>query len=183
MTVLFNATAAAVRQTADWTCSAAALAWVLQSVGVAANQDDVVARLGPNRIDPSIGLHDASGAGLADVARSYGLEAGNGAVDYDQVLGMAGSVPLAIGGINFYHWTGVRGRADDDLLLANPAPGYDGIYDRMSRAQFAQLGPFYGVWIVGSASSSQEAPPPRASGSLWPLLLGAGVLAWALDLI
>jgi hypothetical protein len=52
-----------------------------------------------------------------------------------------------MGGAAFYHWVGVRGRDADTLLLANPGPGWRGIHQTLTRAEFAALGPFAAVWV------------------------------------
>jgi hypothetical protein len=98
-------------------------------------------------------LQDASGGGLAKMmsASPFYLHAHSGYVTYDQILELAGQgFPMEIGGHSWYHWTGVRGRDGDNLLLANPAPGYKGISQSLTRGQAGNLGPFACVWITPS---------------------------------
>jgi hypothetical protein len=176
----FAAGTPAVRQQQNWDCSAASLAWLLDSLGRPTSEGDAIGLLGSN-INPAVGLTDATGAPLAAVLQNQGFSATNAAVGYDDVLGMAqAGTPLAIGGINYNHWTGVRGADGDDLLLANPAPGWMGVGDRMSRGQFAGLGPFYAVWIPGiSAASGAGGGLGFGTGSPGaPPGLG-GITAWA----
>jgi hypothetical protein len=102
----FNPATLTVFQTGSWQCSAASTAWVLQSLGYAHSQDDVV-----------------------------------------ELLAMAGHRPVAMGGAAFYHWVGVRGHDGETLALANPGPGWRGIHQSLTRAEFAALDPFAAVWV------------------------------------
>jgi hypothetical protein len=86
--------------------------------------------------------------GLAGVLASVGLAGRNQqTVTFDEVLLMAGRLPVVMGGAAYYHWVGVRGRYGDELQLANPAPGWRKVYQTMTRAQFGELGPFAAVWV------------------------------------
>src|SRR5260370_40163637 len=79
---------------------------------------------------------------------------------------MAGTRPVAMGGANFYHWVGVRGRDGDTLLLANPGPGWRARHQTLSRAELAALGPFAAVWVEDNARRPADAPaPPATAGS------------------
>jgi hypothetical protein len=149
----FDPNTAAVLQSGAWQCSAASTAWVLQTLGHPQSQDDVVALLGPSQINPDVGLCFGDGRALVALLHSLGLGARNGPVLFDDVLAMAGSKPLAMGGAAFYHWVGVRGRDGDTLALANPGPGYRGIHQTLSRTEFAALGPFIGVWVELTAGA------------------------------
>jgi hypothetical protein len=197
VTLLYDASVAAVLQTGNWQCSAASCAWLLDALGIFTTQDDVVAALGPDRIDPSLGLHDASGSGLVAVlADPYHVQASSAHVTFDDALRLAESGPYLLGGVGWDHWTGVRGADGSSLQLANPSPGWRGVGTSLSRDQFAQLGPFYGVWPTdvqpAPASAAFGAPPSSAapSGSpasapvpVWAWLAGGLAVAWALDLV
>jgi hypothetical protein len=143
----FNPATLTVFQTGSWQCSAASTAWVLQSLGYAHSQDDVVELLGSSQIDPQVGLHFGDGRGLVALLQSLGLTARNAFVSFDDVLAMAGHRPVAMGGAAFYHWVGVRGHDGETLALANPGPGWRGIHQSLTRAEFAALGPFAAVWV------------------------------------
>lgn len=121
---------------------------MLQSIGMDYSQDAVVALLGPDSISPAQGLHRGSGDDLVRILHNLGLKALNNWLDFDQVAALAGHYPIAIGGLAWYHWSGVRGYQDQALLLANPSPGWGNIRDVMRRAQFNDLGPFAAVWII-----------------------------------
>lgn len=143
----FNPATPAIRQTLDWTCSASSAAWLLNSMGIPATEQSVVAGLGP-RINSRVGLTDASGSGLASYLQEKGISArsANG-LTFDQVKAIAGQAPMMIGGLGWNHWTGVSGVDGDTLILANPAPGYRGVGRTLTRQQFNALGAFNGVWV------------------------------------
>jgi hypothetical protein len=143
----FDPTIPPVRQTGDWQCSACSVAWMLCSVGRRVSQEEVCQLLGPSRISPEQGLLDGSGAGLVAFLGELGFQARAAWLDFDAVLERAGRQPLAIGGSAWYHWSAVRGRDGDVLLLANPAPTWRGVGEEMTREEFRQQGPFAVVWI------------------------------------
>jgi hypothetical protein len=144
----FTASKTITPQTTGWTCSAASSAWLLQSLGIAATEADVVKALGnPDGINESVGLTDGSGATLSAVlAHVWNLNTRHGAVTFDQVAQLAGKLPVIMGGQAFNHWVGVNGANGDTLTLANPGLGWMGITTSMTREQFSRLGPFYAVW-------------------------------------
>jgi hypothetical protein len=132
------------------------------------------------------------GRALAGVLVSLGLMARNQQpVTFDEILARAGQVPVAMGGANYYHWVGVRGREGDALQLANPAPGWRDIYQTMTREQFGALGPFAAIWTesqpdhpAASATALPFDPAPtaiaavvgcsaQAAARYWPVLRSA----------
>jgi hypothetical protein len=148
LALAFDPATPAILQTGAWQCSAASTAWMLRSLGFPHSQDDVVELLGPNHINSDLGLLLGDGRGLAGVLASVGLAGRNQqTVTFDEVLLMAGRLPVVMGGAAYYHWVGVRGRYGDELQLANPAPGWRKVYQTMTRAQFGELGPFAAVWV------------------------------------
>ena len=144
------------RQDYPWDCSATSLAWCLRTVGYMLSEQDVIAGLGPSRISPSLGLLDASGAGLVEYCAEIGVTAENDAQsNWDEVMAAAGYQPMLIGGRAWCHWVAVRmgsdaaGRQDlDALALMNPAPGYMDVGDVLYPEQFLNLGPFSAVWFT-----------------------------------
>ncbi len=65
---------------------------------------------------------------------------------------MAGRAPLAIGGRNWGgpglgHWSAVRGRYQDALVLANPATGARFGQASLTRQDWQRLGPFSAVAV------------------------------------
>lgn len=142
-------------QDVPWDCSAASLAWALNAYGHGTTEQNVVAGLGPSRINSQWGLLDASGAGLVSYLAELGIPAANNAnATWNEIEGAAGFQPLVIGGREWCHWTGVRmggpafvGSPRGLVLLANPAPGYYGIDQALTDDAFAALGPFSAVWF------------------------------------
>lgn len=139
-----------------WDCSATSTAWCLRTIGYPHTEQDVIEGLGPARISPSLGLLDASGAGLVTYLGEMGIQAENNpAASWSDILAAAGHQPMVIGGREWCHWTAVRmgswaiQRPDLNVLaLMNPSPGYRGVYQTMEDYQFAVLGPWSAVWFT-----------------------------------
>lgn len=145
MSVSYTPTFPAILQTANWTCSACSLAWMNTSlsIDIATDEWSAVEYIGqPTNINSTWGLMDASGLRLAQCLREQGAPALNAWLDWHSVWLMAEEMPLLIGGVTWNHWSGVRYTAYDYLVLANPAPGWQGIEQTMTESQFNYLGPF-----------------------------------------
>lgn len=156
----YNPQTPAVVQSGQWQCSCASTAWLLNSVGIAATQNDVVAWLGGDaagdalpggKVDANVGLHNHTGADLAALLSSIGLPAHYGALDFYGVQQHADHFPVLIGGVRWAgvgHWSGVRGSSGGTLLLANPAPS---LGSTLTPAQFVSIGAGDGsvdaVWL------------------------------------
>lgn len=138
-----------------WDCSAASTAWCLRTIGLDYSEQMVIEGLGSDRISPTYGLLDASGAGLVDYLSEIGVDASNTAsASWDDCVAAAGFQPMVIGGRAWNHWVAVRmgssaaGRDPSlPLILMNPAPGWMGVGQALWREQFEQLGPFSAVWF------------------------------------
>jgi hypothetical protein len=139
-----------------WDCSACSTAWAMRTIGFEVSEQDVIAGLGPERISPSLGLLDASGAGLVSYLGEMGIGADNdGDASWQEVMDAAGHQPMVIGGRAWCHWVAVRmgssaaGRTGiEQILLMNPAPGYRGIDQVLLPEDFDALGPFSAVWFT-----------------------------------
>lgn len=146
---------AADYQDYPWDCAATSTSWSLRAIGRSETEQDVIAGLGPSRISPSLGLLDASGAGLVEYLGEIGVQAANNpSASWQEVLDAAGYQPLLIGGRAWCHWVAVRmggpaaGQPDLRLLaLMNPAPGYMGVEQLLDESSFSILGPFSAVWF------------------------------------
>ena len=141
----------------DWTCSACATEWTERALGnprgadIYTNRQQVVYAIGyPQNINSAVGLVDGSGSQLARVlSSSTGLDPNQGWLDFDTVYALAADqTPTLMSGAAWYHWVAVRGVQGSNLWIANSAPGYKGIYDVLSRADFERLGSFSVVWLV-----------------------------------
>ena len=139
-----------------WDCSACSTAWAMRTIGFQVSEDDVIVGLGPTRISPTLGLLDASGAGLVQYLGEQGIGADNDAdATWDEVMAAAGYQPMVIGGRAWCHWVAVRmgsGAAGvssvDALALMNPAPGWMGVQQVLTPSSFNELGPFSAVWFT-----------------------------------
>jgi len=138
-----------------WDCAACSTAWAMRTVGYPHSEQDVIAGLGPGRISPSLGLLDASGAGLVSYLAEVGIAAENNPdASWSDVVAAAGYQPMVIGGRAWCHWVGVRmagpaaglpGR--EAIILMNPAPGYEAVDQVLYDVDFERLGPFSAVWF------------------------------------
>lgn len=174
----------------DWDCSVESTEWGLYAWGRFPDdnwiEDSMIAA---GVVDPAVGLCDASGAGLADWVNTeygeFGYEATNtNPISFDALAQEAATAkhPIMAGGRAFYHWVGVRGYSStsDQLLLANPAPGWKGVYQTMTRAQFDQLGSFSMVRLTHPEAeglvppTAPTEPPPDLS--VWEGVVGSGIL-------
>lgn len=160
----------AMAQQHDWDCSQEATNWCLHSWGRTPDESWMESSMvAAGVVSPALGCTDASGAGLAgwvnDEYGEYGYWAENAPyVSFDDIVAEARTHrhPLAIGGRGWYHWSGVRGYDEllDQLQLANPANGYRGVYQTLSRAQFDQLGTFSLVRVTHP--EAEDGGPPVA---------------------
>jgi hypothetical protein len=138
-------------QVYDWTCAACALDWVLRATGLNPNstRDQVVAAIGyPEHINAQHGLMDADGPALQAVYTTYGQATEQAWLDFDTVYALAQHTTGQLSGEKWYHWVALRGVSGAALWIANSAPGYMGITDWLSRADFERLGGFSVVWLV-----------------------------------
>ena len=137
-------------QVYGWTCSACSLDWVLAATGTRhSDREKTVYEIGyPENINPQYGLMDSSGTQLRRVLDSYGLKSEHDWLGFDAVYQLALGTTGMMSGAAWYHWVALRGVQGDALWIANSAPGYKGIYDTLTRADFNRLGGFSVVWLV-----------------------------------
>jgi len=137
-------------QVYDWTCAACSLTWVLQSTAIAPHQSRglSIEQIGyPDNINAQYGLMNADGSALRAVYSEYGQITGQGWLDFDTVYQLAQNTTGQMSGAAWYHWVALRGAANGELYIANSAPGYRGVYDVLTRQDFARLGPFSVAWL------------------------------------
>jgi hypothetical protein len=167
----------------DWDCSCESMEWCLYSYGRTPDDNWIEqSMIAEGVVSPEVGCLDASGAGLAAWAnRHYGpdgyLADNLVGVSFDQLAHEASLYqhPVAVGGRAWYHWSGVRGydAANELLLLANPAPGWQGVGQTMSRGQFNQWGPFNAVRLTHPAA---EGGSDVSDTTPWEGKVGSGLL-------
>lgn len=160
-------------QVDDWSCSVHTTTWMLQSTGHGVSYTDVKNRmLNTGRVNLAWGLSDANGPGVAQTLRDFADGSptiqNRGIVSFDDVAERAGHMAVGIGGRAWNHWSAVRGYDTDRqvLLLANSVDGWKGIYQEMTRGQFANLGAMAMVWMdFGQLPAPRPfEPTPRPSG-------------------
>jgi len=135
----------------DWTCSVCSLDWVLRATGIDPRPDVTVyesryetcLQIGyTENVNPQVGLMDATGSALQAVLRTYDQESTSARMSFDAVYEHAKITTGMMSGAAWYHWVALRGISGDDLWIANSAPGYKGVHDILTRADFERLGPF-----------------------------------------
>lgn len=162
--------ASIILQQNDWTCaprSTYAALWAMAEQGLIppvtygdGGPRDVYDLLVPTYVNGAVGLKDASGAGLVQALKTWGIKAQNfNPVTLSDVQAVAGKQPVLIGGRTWYHWVYVRGKeSDGTLMLENPSPGLMGIHWQL-RDSFTRLGPFSMVVIeVPKAPDVEQSP-------------------------
>jgi hypothetical protein len=164
-------------QNRSYDCSQEAIEWSLWSLGRRPDDDWMEGSLiNGGYLRPDVGCTDATGAGLARwVRENYGedgFDANNEVnVSWDWIKlegcaippgdGSGHGYPVLIGGRQWYHWAAVRDFDPDSgrLLIANSAPGYGGVGQALTEADWQRLGPFNAVRIWHPDLLEPAAPP------------------------
>ena len=124
-------------QQAGWTCSVCATDWVLRATGLDPDSDRIKVGLNigyPQCVNAAVGLADTQC--VVDLLSSYGPEAVQAWVDFDQAYELCGSTTGVLNSTRWYHFVGIRGVSNGQLWIANSAEGYQGIYSTISRQQW-----------------------------------------------
>lgn len=170
----------------DWDCAVESTEWALYAWGRAPDDDWLEqSMIAYGVVNPAWGLSDATGAGLAGwINQEYGefgyLASNAASCTFDEVAAEAATHqhPIMLGGRTWCHWSGVRGydAVNDLLMLANPAPGYRGVYQTLSRGQWASLG----AWsFVRLTHPEAEAAKPATGVSGPDVASWQGAVDWA----
>lgn len=157
-TMTYNPDQPPERQVQPWSCSIRTATWMLRSLGIdtdAARMQDLMV---PDYVTPELGLLQGDGTGMAQLFREhFGLIAEAGWTNWADLCERAGTEPIGLGSGSLYHWVAVRRlNADGTLALSNPAPGYQGLYDTMTEAQFNQWAPWARVYIAVPAENGGD---------------------------
>jgi len=155
----YDETTPTVFQTADWTCSCASSAWLLNSLGDQTlgrpwNEWDVVNTLRattyPGAVDPAYGLARADMGDLQTMfeALGYTVQRKQYLSVFD-VTRVAGIYPLQVNGARWYHHSGARALGPGVLYLANPAPNWKGVGQELDASEAASWGSWNGMWVTG----------------------------------
>lgn len=178
--VTYNANTPPIAQDDSWSCAPTSLRWALTALGRNPGPtyiEDLLVRDGV--VSKEQGLLDATGGQLAAwIGKTgpayYGSDGfyGNNepSISFDwcryeggQPDGSNHAYPVLIGGRAWNHWAALRSYdpISDILLLANPANGWMGIGQTMSRSQFTNLGPFSAVRVLHPELLGGTAPTPE----------------------
>ena len=144
-------------QAYDWTCSICSTTWVLQATSTAFQDADIYdARYAvgiemgyPGCVNETYGC--MSPQCVVDELGQHGLLARQVWCNFDQAYAIARTNTGVINPTGQYHFMGVRGISGSDIWVANSAPGYRGVYDTLSRAQFNNLGPVSLIYVESRA--------------------------------
>ena len=152
-----------VFQTVSWTCSCAAAAWVMNSLGVPTPRrdaakwnewtavDELRRICGDRAVSPEYGLAFADMHQMERMYQAQGLET----IRWQETSfwgiagGVAGQYPGQMNGARWYHHAGLRGFDGSDLVLANPAPNWKGVGQTMDPAEWSTWGPWRILFVVG----------------------------------
>jgi hypothetical protein len=151
-----------VYQTADWTCSCASSAWLLNSVGDDRlgkpwDEWDVVEALRaatyPGAVTPDYGLARADMYDLEVMFNTLGYTVQRRQhLSVDDVVRVAGIYPMQVNGARWYHHSGARALGPGLLYLANPSPNWKGVGQEMDSSEAASWGTWNGLWITGKGT-------------------------------
>jgi len=140
-------------QAYSWTCSVCSTTWVLQATNTAYQEDDIYdaryavgERMGyPSCVNQTYGC--MSQQCVIDTLGSYGLVAKQAYVTFDQAYAIARQYTGVINPVGMYHFMGIRGVTGSDIWVANSAPGYDSVWDNLTRERFTALGPVSVIYV------------------------------------
>jgi hypothetical protein len=137
-------------QQRGWTCSVCSVDWTLRATGLDPDSDRIKAALNvgyPECVNAAVGLSDTQC--VVDVLGSYGPEAVQAWVDFDQAYDICANTAGVINGLGMYHFMAIRGVSNGLLWVANSALGYRGVSETISRDQFNNwgLGPWQVVYL------------------------------------
>jgi hypothetical protein len=127
------------------------LAWIQRATGLRddASEISAIQEIGyPDNINGTYGLMNGSGVELQRVLSEYNQPTRQKWLTFDEVYAGAGVTTGMMGGGNWYHWVAVRGVSNNNLWIANSAPGWKGINEILSRDDFNRLGPFSVVYLI-----------------------------------
>jgi hypothetical protein len=186
---VYDPTTPAIAQNDPWSCAPTSARWAMTAWGRHPTEQWFESTLlAEGVVSRDDGLLDASGAGLARfLTEQYGefnfAARSNGHVSFDDVKSASRQTPVLIGGRQWGHWSGVRSYdpATDTLQLANPANGWQGIHQTMSRQQFDALGPFSMVVVTWQDPVAPTPPAPAPAPAPKPpapagFVVGDGIL-------
>ena len=144
-------------QAYSWTCSVCSTTWVLQATSTAYQDSDIYdaryavgTEMGyPSCVNETYGC--MSQQCVIDELGAHGLVAKQAWCTFDQAYAIASQYTGVINPQGMYHFMGLRGVTGGDIWVANSAPGYDSVWDNLTRERFNALGPVSVVWVESRA--------------------------------
>jgi len=127
--------------------------WVLQATATAYQETDIYdaryavgEQMGyPSCVNPTYGC--MSPQCVLDTLASYGLVARQAWVTFDEAFAIARTNTGVINPQGMYHFMGIRGTSGSDIWVSNSAPGYDSVWDNLTRERFNALGPVSLIYV------------------------------------
>lgn len=171
---VYDPTTPVTPQNHDWDCAEQSTLWAMTAYGRHPSDAWMEASMLTSGIESTdLGLLVGDGSQLAawitEQYGEFGYAAHNASsVSFDDVKSVAGLTPVVMGGHTWNHWSGVRRYSEphDWLELANPADGWQGISQTMTRQQFANLGPFSMVVVTWGGTVAPPVQPDTPSFSV-----------------
>lgn len=169
MTVRYDKTYPAIAQNDPWSCAPTSTRWALHALGRRPTEAWIESQMiADGVVSKEAGLLDASGAQLAAWIKAqygeFGYDSNSEpSISFDWALAEGGhAYPFLVGGRAWNHWSAVRDARDGALLLMNPADGWMGVGQIMTRDQFGALGPFSAVrvWHPDLLAPAPAPPAP-----------------------
>jgi hypothetical protein len=143
-------------QVYEWTCSVCSFTWVINSLNDSSKQVPSITReeaaqvIGyPHCVNETYGC--MSSQCLIDAFATFGLDAVEAHVTFDQAYAIMGAHTGTINPQGMYHFMACRGLDGGNLWVANSAPGYRGVWDSLTRDAFNALGPVSIIYLPKSA--------------------------------
>lgn len=170
----FDSETPLILQPNDWACSACSLAMALSSIGRPTDWWEARMMLG-ERVNPDVGLTDASGAGLAQTIIEQGLSANYRSnadpISWGELVDIAGDKPIMLGGTAWNHWVFVRSydESTGEVRIGNPSPTWHDAGQELTQTEFDALGPFSTVWIDTQAVPEDHHPVDPSAGLITAL--------------
>jgi hypothetical protein len=172
--VTYNRLEPPIAQNDSWSCAPTSTRWALTALGRHPSESWMEAQmLADGIVTREQGLSDASGQQLAAWIKTqygeYGYDSSaENPISWEalaaEFMSPSNPYPALIGGRAWNHWVGLRtyDPASDRLLLANPAEGWMGIGQTMSRDDFQRLGTFSMVRVLHPdlLGTTEPAPDP-----------------------
>lgn len=135
-------------QSSNWSCSIYSYRWVVQSTQTDptmsyAEAEEIIGY--PNCVNATYGLMSAQC--MVDAFTKVGLRSVQKWCSFGEAYSICEKTTGVINPIGMYHFMAIRGVADNNIWLANSAPGYMGVNDILTSSQFNSFGPVQLIYL------------------------------------